>query len=208
MRVQNILNANFINSQNFISQEKVSSTSIKNKDTINFGNSYNSLFAKAISPNFNIKSYSEVSSLFIKLWANAISEGQAQDSVAKTILQKSYTSFFRDTLKEFAQGCKSGLIKHDDVIVKRNGLPLVTAYDNSVNFCDPINGIYHNDIKFGFDGDKVVIERLYDKAKFYSNHNLHSYTKHSTDFRESSTTYYKRNGEENSLKSFFRDLIS
>ncbi len=208
MRIQNVLACNFVNAQNNVTKEKNSTNPIKSKDTVSFGNSYNSLFAKAIHPDFNIKSYDEISSLFTHLWLRAAIEGNAKDSVAKTILQKSPTTFFRDTLKEFAKGCKAGLINHDEIIVERNGSPLITAYDKFVNFCDPINGRHHNDIKFGFDGDKVFIERLYDKAKFYDNHNLHSYTRYTTDFSESSTTYYKRNGEEDSLKSFFKGLIS
>lgn len=209
MRIQKIFtgNVNYIRPK--VLEEKNTTNPVANsRDIVSFGNSYNSLFAKAIKADFNIKSYSEISSLFSELWVNALSEGKARDSVARQILSRSYTSYMRDTLKKFDQGYDAGLIKYDEIIVERNGVPLVTADQNFVNFCDPVWGRYHNDIKFGMDGDKVVIERLYDKAKFYDNNRLYSYTRHTTDFRESKTTYYKRNGEENSWKTFLSDMMS
>ena len=209
MRIQSVINSNVNYAHNHVPKAKNTATPVCNsRDTVSFGNSYNSLFAKAIKSDFNIKSYNEISSLFLRLWDAAISEGKTCDNVAKQILSKSYTSFMRDILKNFNNGYNARLIKNNEVIVERNGSPLVTGYYNFVNFCDPVNGIYHNDIKFGMKGDKVVIERLYDEARFHTNNKLYSYTTHTTDFRETNKTYYKRNGEENSWRTFLSDLVN
>lgn len=178
-------------------------------DRVSFGG-YNDLFKKAISTEFNIKSYKEVTNMFENLWKCALEEGRLKNSVASTILTDESSSLI-SRLKRFRQGCKSNLIEHDEIIVERNGRPLVTTYDKSVNFRDPFNPVYRDkDIKFGFSKDKLVVERLYDKTKFYCDHTrgISSFTRYTTDFREAETTYYKRNGEENSLKNFFEFFVS
>lgn len=174
------------------------------KDTVSFGN-YNNLFSKITSHNFDIKQYDELEYLFNRLISTAISEGKCKASVAATLLKE--TDFMKYKLKKFSQAFKSGLISHDETIVERNGSPLITAYDNSINFCNPFGHRYQNAIQFGFKNNKVVVERQYDKVKFHPNHKPSSYQTFSTDYRNSHTTYYKDNGEEDTLKNFFGGFL-
>ena len=74
-------------------------------DRVSFGG-YNDLFKKAISTEFNIKSYKEVTNMFENLWKSALEEGHLKNSVASTILTDESSSLIsRSSSHNSAKRC-------------------------------------------------------------------------------------------------------
>lgn len=95
------------------------------------------------------------------------------------------------------EGYSALISKEGDTILAQDGNGLIFSTKE-----------HPNGFEFSLDSaSDIVMERPYDKVKVYNgNGRLKEITKYSSDYSDSSTRCYNKDGSENSWKTFFKGL--
>lgn len=148
-----------------------------------------------------VPTFSEYTSIFEKFINMAMKEGKIDLKRCVEALSSEKSSF-RSKL-EYAKKFSNN---EDYVIISDKKGPLVSMRYGTIS----LHGNYiphlevHEHIDYSLDKNgNYVVERPFDNAKFYPNKNIKEFTKYTTDYSESKTTYYKEDGSENNLRNFF-----
>ncbi len=201
---------NFINNKGYLSNNNLNNVQTvkqtNNADKVTFGYSYayRDVFSRALSHTLTNGRHAD--EIFDMLRRAAISEGSVQNGRLMEVLNSGHS--LRDLLFDFKMAVKGSNYSYNEKIVTTpSGKSIIEASDTSIKFPDPISGDFTGPIEFGIDSKyDVVVERPFDKVKFYQNNQLRERTKYTSDYSSSDTQYYNKDGSERSVRNFFSGL--
>ncbi len=201
---------NFINNKGYLSNNNLNNVQTvkqtNNADKVTFGYSYayRDVFSRALSHTLTNGRHAD--EIFDMLRRAAISEGSVQNGRLMEVLNSGHS--LRDLLFDFKMAVKGSNYSYNEKIVTTpSGKSIIEASDTSIKFPDPISGDFTGPIEFGIDSKyDVVVERPFDKVKFYQNNQLRERTKYTSDYSSSDTQYYNKDGSERSVRNFFAGL--
>ena len=198
-------NSTYVTKNNSVNKHSV----VKNSncaDSVSFGYSsaYKNIFSRALSHTLTNGRHAD--EIFDMLRRAAISEGSVQNGRLMEVLNSGHS--LRDLLFDFKMAVKGSNYSYNEKIVTSpSGKSIIEASDTSIKFPDPISGDFTGPIEFGIDSKyDVVVERPFDKVKFYQNNQLRERTKYTSDYSSSDTQYYNKDGSDRSVRNFFSGL--
>lgn len=202
--VNSINNKGCLSNNNLNNVQMIKQANNADKVTFGYSSAYRDVFTRALSHTLTNGRHAD--EIFDMLRRAAISEGSVKNSRLMEVLNSGHS--LRDLLFDFKMAVKgSNYSYHEKIVITPSGKPIIEASDTSIKFPDPIYGDFTGPIEFGIDSKyDVVVERPFDKVKFYQNNQLRERTKYTSDYSSSDTKYYNKDGSERSVRNFFSGL--